>query len=248
MWNVLRLISGITLAACAWGQAPASFMAASIRPSAAGVQFEHDGAIQATPGSVVMRDVLLTSCMEWAWGIQENQIKGPEWIQNERYDIVARAERPVAVDQLKLMMQALLKERFGLEFHHERKELTAYEMTVAKGGSKMKEAAADEKPSRENTAISTIAKAMTMRQFADFVSQPLRMPVVDHTGLTGRYDFVLNFTSYLPSGERAMTPDFDNNNGIIIAAIQGELGLKLESHKLPVETYVIDHVEKPSAN
>lgn len=248
MRNVLRLISGIALAVCAWGQAPARFMAASIRPSVGQVQFEHDGAIQTTPGNVVMRDVLLTSCMEWAWGIQENQIVGPEWIQNDRYDIVARAEQPVAVDQLKLMMQALLKERFGLEFHHEQKELTAYEMTVAKGGSKMKEAAADEKPSRENTAISTIAKAITMRQFGDFISQPLRMPVVDHTGLTGRYDFVLDFTAYLPTGEKTMTTSFDNNNGIILAAIQGELGLKLESHKLPVETYVIDHVEKPSAN
>jgi uncharacterized protein (TIGR03435 family) len=223
-------------------------MAASIRPSAAEVKFEHDGAIEATPGNVVMRDVLLTSCMEWAWGIQENQIAGPEWIQSDRYDIVARAERPVAVNELKLMMRALLKERFALEFHQEQKELTAYEMTVSKSGSKMKEAAADEKPSRENTAISTIAKAITMRQFADFISQPLRMPVVDHTGLTGRYDFVLNFTAYLPSGERTMTPDFDNNNGIILAAIQGELGLKLESHKLSVESYVIDHVEKPSPN
>jgi len=238
----------MAVAFCAWGQVPASFMAASIRPSAADVKFEHDGAIQATPESVTMRDVLLTSCMEWAWGIQENQISGPEWIQDARYDIVARAERPVAVDQLKLMMRTLLKERFGLEFHHELKELTAYEMTVAKGGSRMKEAAADEKPSRENTAISTIAKAITMRQFADFISQPLRMPVVDHTGLTGRYDFVLNFTAYLPTGEKNMTPDFDNNNGIILSAIQGELGLKLESHKLPVETYVIDHVEKPSPN
>jgi uncharacterized protein (TIGR03435 family) len=74
------------------------------------------------------------------------------------------------------------------------------------------------------------------------------MPVVDHTGLTGRYDFVLDFTPYLPAGEKVMTPDYDNNNGIIIAAIEGELGLKLESRKLSVETYAIDHVEKPSAN
>ncbi len=248
MRNALRLISGVAFAFSAWGQAPAGFTAASIRPSAAEVAFEHDGAIQTTPESVTMRDVLLTSCMEWAWGIQENQIVGPEWIQNNRYDIVARTEQPISIDQLKLMMQALLRERFGLEFHHEQKELTAYEMTVAKGGSRMKEAAPEEKPSRENTAISTIAKAMTMRQFADFISQPLRMPVVDHTGLAGRYDFVLDFTAYLPTGEKTMTTSFDNNNGIILAAIQGELGLKLESHKLSVETYVIDHVEKPSAN
>jgi uncharacterized protein (TIGR03435 family) len=248
MRNVLKLISGIALACCAWGQSPAGFTAASIHPSSGDVKFEHDGAIQATPGRVVMRDVLLTSCMEWAWGIQESQISGPEWIRSERYDIVARADRPAAVEELKPMMRALLRERFGLEFHHEQKELTAYEMTVAKGGHKMKEAAAGEKMSRENTAISTIAKAMTMREFADFISQPLAMPVVDHTGLSGRYDFVLNFTAYLPAGERVMTPSFDNNNGIILSAIQGELGLKLESRKLAVEIYVIDRVERPSPN
>lgn len=248
MRNVLRLISGVALAFCAWGQAPAGFSAASIHPSSGDVKFEHDGAIQARPGNVVMRDVLLTSCMEWAWGIQESQISGPEWIRNDRYDIVARAERPVAADELKPMMRSLLRERFGLEFHQEQKELRAYEMTVAKGGHKMKEAAADEKMSRENTAISTVAKAVTMRQFADFISQPLGMPVVDHTELGGRYDFVLNFTAYLPAGEKVMTTGFDNNNGIILAAIQGELGLKLESRRLSVETYVIDHVEKPSPN
>lgn len=239
------LVSVLAGATAGWGQ---TFAAASILASAQDVQFEHDGDIKTTPGNVVMRDVLLTSCMEWAWGIQESQISGPEWIHNERYDIVARADHPVAVDQLKLMMQALLKERFGLAFHHEQKELRAYEMTVAKGGSKMKEAAPDEKMSRQNTAISTIAKAITMRQFADFISQPLRMPVVDHTGLRERYDFVLDFTPYLPAGEKVMTPDYDNTNGIILSAIEGELGLKLESRKLSVETYAIDHVEKPSAN
>ncbi|HVW07863.1 MAG TPA: TIGR03435 family protein [Bryobacteraceae bacterium] len=243
--NVAVAIAVLAGATAAWGQ---TFAAASILPSAQDVKFEHDGDIQARPGNVVMRDVLLTSCMEWAWGIQESQISGPGWIHEDRYDIVARADTPAPVDQLKVMMQALLKERFGLAFHLEQKELRAYEMTVAKGGSKMKDAPADEKMSREKTAISTIAKAITMGQFADFISQPLRMPVVDHTGLTGRYDFVLNFTAYLPAGEKVMTPDYDNNNGIIIAAIEGELGLKLESRKLSVETYAIDHVTKPTAN
>jgi uncharacterized protein (TIGR03435 family) len=239
------LLSG----AAAWGQiAPAGFAAASIRPSAGAVQFEHDGAIVATPGHLRMRDVLLTSCIEWAWGIQESQISGPGWIRDERYDIVARAEGPAPVERLKIMMQGLLRERFALEFHREQKELRAYEMTVAKDGHKMKEAAADEKMSRQNTAISTVARAMTMREFADFISQPLAMPVVDATGLTGRYDFVLDFTAYLPGHEQVMKTSFDNNNGIILAAMQGELGLKFESRKLSVETFAIDHVEKPSPN
>ena len=68
------------------------------------------------------------------------------------------------------------------------------------------------------------------------------------TGLTGRYDFVLDFTPYLPDGEHAMKTDYANTTGIIIAALQGELGLKLESRKESVDVLVIEHVEKPSEN
>lgn len=245
--SVKYLILAAALAGSAVASA-AEFSVVSIRPSAEEVQFEHDGKTTTTPGNLVMRDVLVATCLEWAYNIQEKQISGPEWIGSEHFDIVAKADHPASDDEMKQMMKTLLQQRFGLSFHLQKKELSSYLMTVAKGGHKMKEAAPDEKPERQNTAISTIAKAMTMREFGDFLSQPLRMPVVDQTGLTGRYDFVLDFTRYLPTGEKAMTPDFDNNNGIIMAALQGELGLKLEGHKEVVDVYVIDHVERPSTN
>ena len=87
-----------------------------------------------------------------------------------------------------------------------------------------------------------------MQEWADFISGPMRMPVVDMTGLKGRYDFSLDFTAWLPGGENVMNVVFDNANGIMIAAMQGELGLKLESRKETVDVLMIDHVEKPSAN
>lgn len=225
-----------------------TFAVASIRPSAAQVQFEHDGKTETAPGTVTMRDVTVATCIKWAYGVQDSQIAGPEWLQSEHFDIMAKAEEPVAVGELKLMMQALLADRFRLSFHRQSKELRSYVMTVAKSGGKLKESAPGSKPFRENSAIGTVAKGTTMREFADFIAGPLRSPVVDMTGLKGRYDFALDFTPYLPVGENVMRPDYDNGNGIIISALKGELGLDLESKKEAVEVLVVDHVERPTDN
>ena len=225
-----------------------TFAVASIRPSAGEVQFEHDGKTEITPGTLTMRDVTLATCIKFAYGVKDSQISGPEWLQSEHFDILAKADAPVAEDQLKLMMQALLADRFKLSFHRQSKELSAYAMTVAKGGAKRKESAPDTKPFRENSAVGTVVKAMTMKEWADFISGPMQTPVVDMTGLKGRYDFSLDFTAYLPGGEKVMNVAFDNANGIMIAAMQGELGLKMESRKETVDVLMIDHVEMPSAN
>jgi uncharacterized protein (TIGR03435 family) len=225
-----------------------TFAAASIRPSAAEVQFEHDGKTVTTPGTVTMRDVTVATCIKWAYGVQDSQISGPAWLQSDHFDITAKADEPAADEKLKLMMRSLLAERFALSFHRQNKELRSYVMTVAKGGAKLHESAPDVKPFRENSAIGTVAKATTMKEFADFMAGPLQAPVVDMTGLTARYDFELNFTRYIPTGETVMKVDYDNTNGIIISALKGELGLDLQSRKEEVEVLVIDRVERPSDN
>ena len=227
---------------------PPSFSVASIRPSAASVQFENDGKTEITPRTLTMRDVTVATCIKFAYSVQDSQISGPEWLQADRFDVLAKNDEPATVDQLKLMMQSLLAERFKLTFHRQTKDLSSFLMTIAKGGLKLKESAEGTKPYRENTAVSTIARAMTMKEFGDFLSGPLRRPIVDMTGLTGRYDFTLDFTPYLPRGEQAMKVSFDDTTGIVIAAMQGELGLKLESKKETVEVLMIDHVEHPSDN
>ncbi len=225
-----------------------SFAAASIRPSAGQVQFEHDGKTETTPGNLRMRDVTLATCIKWAYTVLDSQIAGPDWLQTEHFDIVAKADEPVDDEQMKLMMRTLLADRFKLAFHRQNKELRSYVMTVAKGGHKLHESEPDSKPSRQNSAVGTVVKGFTIRDFTDFMAGPLQKPIVDMTGLTGRYDFVLDFTSYLPPGETVMKMDFDNSTGIIIAAMHGELGLDLESKKENVEVMVIDHVEQPSVN
>jgi len=150
---------------------------------------------------------------------------------------------------MKQMMQTLLAERFKLNFHRQSKELKAFVLTVAKGGAKVSPAAApDAKPFRQNSANGTVAKSMTIREFGDFISGPLQMPVVDETGLTGKYDFAIDFTPYLPDPAHNMDGTKPDTTGILMAAMEGELGIKMESRKAQVEVMVIDHVEKPSEN
>jgi uncharacterized protein (TIGR03435 family) len=225
-----------------------TFAVASIRPSAAPVQFEHDGRTLVTAGTVTMRDVTVATCIKWVYGVQDSQIAGPDWIEAEHYDIIAKADVPATPDELKRMMGALLAERFGLTFHRASRELRSYVMTVARTGHKLQVWDGEGKPSRQNSAIGTIAKGTTMEEFADFIAGPLQAPVVDNTGLSGRYDFALDFTPYLPTGENVMKKDFDNTAGIIITALQNELGLRMESKKESIEMLVIDHVERPSGN
>ena len=242
----LAVLTGATLGCMA--VSAQAFAVASIRPSAAEVKFEHDGKTETTPGTLRMQDVTVSTCIKWAYGVQDRQISGPEWLQSQHYDIIAKADGPATEDEMKLMLRTLLADRFKLSFHRQSKELQSYVMTVAKSGHKLHESVGDGKPSRQNSAIGSTVKATTLKDFGDFLSGPLQTPVVDMTGLSGKYDFVLDFTPYLPEGEHVMKPDYLNTNGIIIAALQGELGLKLESKKEFVDVLVIEHAERPSAN
>jgi len=221
---------------------------ASIKPSAEPVKFEHDGKTEVSPNGIRMRDVTAATCIKWAYGVQDSQIAGPKWLQTEHFDITARAEGLAASASLKLMMQALLADRFQFRFHTESRDMKAYELIVAKGGHKLRESAADAEPSRENSAIGTVGRAISMKEFADFIAGPLNTPVLDNTGLTGRYDFGLDFSAYIPTDEHAMKPDYIDGNSIISNALQGELGLRLVMKKAAVEVMVVERVEKPSAN
>ena len=180
------------------------------------------------------------------YNVQEKQISGPD-LRSERYDVQAKADGPASEDEMRLMMRQLLAERFKLSFHRENREMKAFALTVLPTGPKMHESAPGTPTHRENTAYSTIAKAMTMQEFADFLSGPMETPIVDKTGLKERYDFVLDFRPYLPVVDRPL--GLDDFLGAMKAALEGQLGLKLERlNKTPIEVLVVDHVEKPSEN
>ena len=141
-------------------------------------------------------------------------------------------------------MRALLTERFQLAFHTERKELRSFALAIAKGGPKLKRATPDEVPYRQNSRMGTVARATTTQEFADFLSGPVEKPVVDKTGLTGRWDFAFDFTNYMTDEPKGL----DDFLQVLNMTLQGELGLKLEPEKDVVDVMVIDHVSKASAN
>ncbi len=242
----LAALIGLLVSNCP--AATPEFAVASIRPSAAPVKFEHDGKIEISPSGLRMRDVTAATCIKWAYGVQDSQIAGPRWLESDHFDITARTDSATEKEQMKLMMQKMLTDRFQLSFHREQREMKVYELEVAKGGHKLQVSAENSVPDRQNSAIGTIARAITMQEFADFIAGPLNTPVLDATGLKGRYDFNLDFSSYIPTDEHAMKPDYMDGNSIIANALQGELGLKLDMRKTAVEVMVIERVERPSEN
>lgn len=189
---------------------------------------------------------------------------GPEWIDSDHYDIVAATPGEVrpTIDEQMSMLQKLLVDRFNLTFHREKKEFSIYAITVANNGPKLKESTAppDEPPALISTVypassggidyISMPARNATMVQFASVLQRAiLDRPVVDQTGLSGKYDFQLEWTpdetqfgGTLPQG----APDTGKPG--IFAAFQQQLGLKLEATRGPIDTMAIDRVTRPTAN
>jgi bla regulator protein blaR1 len=189
-------------------------------------------------------------------GSERRILKGPQWVEseNDRYAVEAKidASRFAAMqtmtpeqqqEQVSLMEQSLLAERFNLKVHFEiRGETPVYALTVAKGCPKLTPSKDGETTSLSARKDEIIGQAVTLDQFAH---SPLWTPigdryVVDHTGLTGTYDFTLKWRSD-PLDESGDLPDLFN-------AIQEQLGLKVIDSKAPLEVIVIDHIERPSKN
>ena len=248
MFSLVGLLSPHSLPSQqAAAQSPA-FAVATIHPSAAAVQFEHDGKTEFLTDTLRMQDVMVSTCIKLAYHVQDSQIVGPAWIGDDRFDITAKSDSPTGEAAMRLMLQTLLADRFHLTFHHEQREMKALIFTAAPGGPRLAPAAnPDATPFRQNSANGTIAKSMPIGDFIDFLSGPLQMPAVDHTGLTGKYDFNLDFTPYLPDAKN-MGPDRPDAVAILKAALHDELGLNMDGGKTQVEMLIVDHVEKPSAN
>ena len=212
-------------------------------------------------GGFEARGVTLRLLMQQAYNIRDFQISGgPGWIGTDKYDIVTKdeakgaseadldnmteAQRDEFQDRLLGKLQALLADRFQLKAHRETKELPVYELTVAKGGSRLQAAADDGGGSnlssrRTDDGKSQISgKHFPIANMARFLSGQVGRTVIDKTGLSGKYDFQLTYA-----------PDMGDITGpSLFTALQEQLGLKLDAQKGPVEVVVVDSVEKASAN
>jgi len=238
------------------------------------------------PGQITWTNAALRNIVMTAYDVQTYQVTAPDWMNTERYDIVAKVPAGATKAQVNVMWQNLLKERFGMVLHHESKEFPIDEMTIAKGGSKLKETdlppdaesftpsagppKLDKSGAREMNgfgAIVTIfpgangatasmrAKGLPSSDIAIRLANLLRRPVIDKTGLTGKYDFVLEFTPdlsgiALPAGFSAQDGNNASDPGTNIAsAVEKQLGLKLTPAKGKLDVIVVDRAEKiPTEN
>ena len=225
--------------------APA-FEVASIRSVQPGRE-----SIEFGPASLTMRYVHLTACVRWAYGVQDVQVSGPPWLSDVWFDIFAKSASPVSVAELRAMLRTLLADRFKLAVHRDSKEMTALVLTVGKDGHKLKAVDAEGSPSFQTGHLSLTGRGATVGQLVDFVARELRVPVVDRTGLSGRYDYFLDVEPYFSEESRkAMGPGDGpppDANAIVAVAMQKQLGIKVEAKKVPVEIVVVDHVEKTPA-
>ena len=243
--------ASMLLASAAWGQAPA-FEVASVRASQGGGRGMNPLAnrVVVSPDSVIMRNNSLRSCVAWAYHVLDYQVTGPDWIGAERYMITAKAGGEVAEEQLRLMMQTLLAERFKMTVHRMTKEMQAYVLQPAKGGVKLKESTSegepDIKPDQQRMTVSV--QRTPVAQLIDVLSNIFRAPVIDETGLKGKYDITVNVAKYIgdinPPGAGGTHEAPPDPMSIVTRALQEELGLKLEAKKMAVDLVVIDHAEK----
>lgn len=214
---------------------------------------------------LIARNHALKTLIAAAFDINPNVISGgPAWVDSDKYDIVGEAPGDVRpnLDEQMAMLRSLLADRFKLTYHKEQKDQSFYALTVAKNGPKLMESKLTPDATPEGPpalafvvalpAMRLPARYATMGEFASLLQRSaLDRPVVDKTGLSGRFDFDLEFTpdETLFNGLFAgvAIPDDAAKPGLF-TAIQQQLGLKLEAAKGPLEAIVIDHAERPSEN
>ena len=195
----------------------------------------------------------------FAYGVHAAQISGaPAWVESDKFDITGKpeGEGQPNPNQFKTMLQKLLADRFQLTLHRDKKQLTVYALTVGKNGPKLtRSEAASPLPNLIFRAGNWPVRNATMEEFAGVMQAHLDRPVVDQTGLKGRFDFQLQWTpdetpfaSPGGPGEPPKPPEGADSLPDLFTAIQQQLGLKLESTKAQVDVLVIDKVEKPSEN
>lgn len=194
----------------------------------------------------------------FAYGVHVGQISGaPAWVESDKFDITGKPEgggQPNP-NQFKTMLQKLLADRFQLTLHRDKKQLTVYALTVGKERTKLTRSdVASPIPNLIFRAGNWPVQNATMEEFAGVMQAHLDRPVLDQTGLKGRFDFQLQWTPdetpFASSGGPGEQPKPERVDSLpdLFTAIQQQLGLKLESTKAQVDVLVIDRVEKPSEN
>jgi len=186
-----------------------------------------------------MKRVPLSFLIQFAYKVESQDfIAGmPNWMESQEYDLSAKVEgdQQLTLEQMQPMFQRLLEQRFHFKCHRETRMTQGFELIVAKDGPKLQPSKGDGKPYAQILPNHMDVRHMDTEHIAGVIAHRAGKPVIDKTNLVHTYDFRL---SYSPAnGSDSSLPDF-------FTALQEELGLKLESHKVPVNFLIVDHVER----
>ena len=211
---------------------------------------------------VITTNMTVHDLINLAYWLHPKQLTGgPAWTESDKFDMAGKPDVPGQpnVDQMKMMIQKLLADRFQLKFHFEKRDLPVYAIRIAKTGAKIIKSQDDPKGfpgwnfGRTPSGHDHTFRNAPLSQVTAVLQNSMDKPVVDQSGLSERYDFTLTFTPDpaqaallgVPPAPAADNPDAAPD---LFTAFQQQLGLKLESTKAPVDVMVIDKVEKPSEN
>jgi len=233
-----------------------SFEVATVKP---GNPADHNRMFGLRPGgSFFAINVTVKELILFAYDIKDQQLSGgPSWVDSATWEVVGKPEAAAKPDQTRLMLRTLLADRFKLVLRRESKELSVYNLVTGKNGPKMtgSKAGAD---GRRNIRIGRgqiEGQQVSMAALADMLSRLSGRPVLNQTGLAGTYDLKLEWTpdsaesSMMAAGDNpAPPPPADSTGPSLFAAIQEQLGLKLEAQRAPVDVFFVERLEKPSEN
>ena len=226
------------------------------------------------PGQIAYRGIWLPTLIDAAFDLRSFQIQGPEWLTQQRYDIVAKIPAGATHAQFNVMLQNLLRERFNLAVHHESKIFPVYALTVGKNGFKLKESPRVDEPGSPPAVgarldangfptfplrFSGVAgmpspgrmrlsgQRASLAKLTGMLESQLDHPIVDQTGLTGEYDFKLEFEWYARRG--AAADNATDPAPSVFEVVEKALGLKLEPAKVPFDVLIIDRLDRePTPN
>jgi uncharacterized protein (TIGR03435 family) len=223
-----------------------------------------------TADRLTIVNMTLRSIVQTAFGIRQDDIVGaPRWMDVDRFDIVAKAEKPVSPDEMRLLLRNLLAERFKLSTHTEKKATSAYALVLARAdgrlGPNLRPAARDcaslraDPPDRDpdpcgmlTSATSLMTGRLAVRGFdlsmLGRLSPEVERPIVNKTGLTGVFDWELTWTPQPRLRTAQQNANVDPNGPSVFTALQEQLGLRLDSQQEEREFLVIDRVEPPTEN
>jgi uncharacterized protein (TIGR03435 family) len=271
MWKRLALaalmIGGTTMAVLT--QTTPAFDVVSIKPNRSGLPASTSNSNPRI--GYMMNNGVVLNMIRQAYPSQNLEIAGaPDWVRTERYDVVAKPSGTPTSDEFRLMMRAMLADRFRLQAHYEDREQPVYRLVLARSDGRLGDqirhstldcdairaanirgepiagitVSNDAPPcgTRSNGSLFQ-AGGIAMRDFAAYLSLVAGRNVIDATGLPNRYEFTLRFSAQ-PSPGGTNGDDAPS----LFTAVEEQLGLKLEPSRAPLQTLVIDHIERPTDN